>query len=365
MRILFSLIVLGLIATMAPISAAADTPSNAVLNKVPVLEVNPKDGKLKLQFPKPVEEREVTVDSAVARAQLSGVQRGDMVDVEVDQIDDPKSIKRLVTVYRPVGTWCRIIVLVIAFVIILVAAGIATLPFGKTPRDFVLGSDRRYSNSKCQLALWFAAAIAVYLATLILRVNIWGLDFLYGVDIPANLLALTGLSALTFGGAKAITATKVDNAAKDAVNKTADAAKATVQADAAVAQATQARAAGAPAAVVDAHDHLATTAATVANQLTDEATAARAAKPAAAAPSFFKDLTQNDKGDPDIGDFQMIFITAIAAVTFIIAGYNFLGAIAHSAHVTLPDVDTTLLSGFGLGQGAYLVKKLASKPGEG
>jgi hypothetical protein len=28
-------------------------------------------------------------------------------------------------------------------------------------------------------------------------------------------------------------------------------------------------------------------------------------------------------------------------------------------HVTFPDVDTTLLSGFGLGQGAYLIKKMA------
>jgi len=41
-----------------------------------------------------------------------------------------------------------------------------------------------------------------------------------------------------------------------------------------------------------------------------------------------------------------------------------LGVIARGP-MTLPDVDTTLLSGFGIGQGAYLIKKLAAPLGKG
>jgi hypothetical protein len=60
----------------------------------------------------------------------------------------------------------------------------------------------------------------------------------------------------------------------------------------------------------------------------------------------------------------MAFITLIAAVTFVLQGFNFLGDIAHGPTL-LPDIDSTLLSTFGIGQGAYLVKKMASNVGEG
>jgi hypothetical protein len=364
MHIFFSLIVLGLVAAMSPTSGlAADTAASGTL-KIPVVKNDAAASHLTLRFPLPVGDRDVTVDSAVAKARLGDVQVGDIVEVEVDQIDNPQHIKRLVSVARAVSGWCRVLVLAVALAIILAAALIVTCAIKKPLRAFLVGVDGRYSNSKCQLALWFGVVMMVYLAALILRVEVWGLDFLYGVDIPANLLALTGLSALTFGGAKAITTTKVDNAAKDAVNKSADAATAGAQADAAAARATQAQTAGAPPEVIEAHKRLATIAADMVKKLADEAAAAKTPKPKGT-PNILADLIQNDQGDPDIGDFQMIFITLIAAITFAIAGYNFLGAIAQSAHVTLPDVDTTLLSGFGLGQGAYLIKKMASKPGEG
>jgi len=116
------------------------------------------------------------------------------------------------------------------------------------------------------------------------------------VDIPKNLLLLSGMSALTFGGAKAITASKV-------------------------------------------------------------AAAGAALKPPAPAPNFFNDLTHNDLGQFDFGDFQMLIITLIAVGTYIVLVLNFFGTVEYSKVVSLPDVDTTLLATFGLGQGAYLTKK--------
>jgi len=259
---------------------------------------------------------------------------------------------------------CRLAALLIPSFIIFMAALAVARRLGKPVHGFLLGADGRYSNSKFQMALWFGAVMMIYLATIILRARIWGLDFLYGVEIPANLLALSGLSALSFGGAKAITTIKVDNAAQDAVNKSEQAARAADQANAAATQAKEANRIGAPTEVVEAHNRAATVAASTEKKLADEATAAQNPKPQGT-PNIFADLLQNDKGDPDIGDFQMIFISLLAAITFVIVGYNFLGTIVQSAHVNLPDVDTALLSGFGLGHGAYLIKKIASKPGEG
>ena len=42
-----------------------------------------------------------------------------------------------------------------------------------------------------------------------------------------------------------------------------------------------------------------------------------------------------------------------------------MGELKLATQVTLPDVDTTLLASFGIGHGAYLIKKAALKPGEG
>jgi hypothetical protein len=83
------------------------------------------------------------------------------------------------------------------------------------------------------------------------------------------------------------------------------------------------------------------------------------------APDLIVDLVSNAAGKVDIGDFQMIFVTILAVIIYLLeAGYG-LASVSFSAQVTLPDIDTTLLSAFGLGQGAYLVKKAASKLGEG
>ena len=340
---------------MAPALAADTPPSPGPSTVKAIVQAKTPPGQLTAKFA--VGERKVTVDDAAARERLAQALPNDVVEVEVDQIDNPQHIKKLITLSRPVGEGSRFWVLLIGFAIVFGVAGLFTRG---SPRGFLLGADGRYSNSKCQLALWFGVVMMVYLATVMLRVCVWGWDFLYGVEIPSNLLALTGLSALSFGGAKAITATKVDNISKTVAAKAEDVAKAQQQLNAA-----GAAQAAAPLALVAVHDQAVQAATRAVASAAAEADAAANPKPQAAAPNIVRDLIQNDKGDPDIGDFQMIFITLLAAITFVIAGFNFLGAIEQSAHIKLPDVDTTLLSGFGIGQGAYLIKKMAAPLGQG
>ena len=65
----------------------------------------------------------------------------------------------------------------------------------------------------------------------------------------------------------------------------------------------------------------------------------------------------DDLGNPDIGDYQMVAVTVIAVGVYVTQILGFLGSIQLLHHVTVPDVDSTILATFGLGQGAYLVKK--------
>jgi len=74
-------------------------------------------------------------------------------------------------------------------------------------------------------------------------------------------------------------------------------------------------------------------------------------------------LVQNDYGRFDFGDFQMLIVTFLAVVMYLMLIFHFLGYIAKVDTVTLPDVDTTILSAFGIGQGAYLTKKAAGNVG--
>ena len=164
------------------------------------------------------------------------------------------------------------------------------------PLQLITGQDGRYSNSKFQMALWFFVVIATYLATVYLRVSRIGWDLVGGVNIPDNLLLLSGMSALTFGGAKGITTAKVDAAAAQGI----------------------------------------------ANP-----------KPPGQ-PHFWHDLIQNDVGTFDLGDFQMFVVTLLAVGMYLAAILHFLGLLGVSAAVKLPDIDTTILATFGLGQGAYL-----------
>ena len=160
------------------------------------------------------------------------------------------------------------------------------------------GDDKRYSNSKFQGVVWFSVVMVTYGATIALRSLRLGID-LMGVSIPPHLLMLSGLSAFTFGAAKGVTVSKIESA-REAGNLTA---KHTVS------------------------------------------------------KGILTDLTTNDDNKLDLGDFQMLVVTLVAMVTYFVIAFNALGSLDATAGLSLKDVDSTILSAFGLGQGAYLVKK--------
>jgi hypothetical protein len=166
--------------------------------------------------------------------------------------------------------------------------------------------------------LWFTALMTVYLATLGLRLNILGWEYLGGVGITENLLSLSGISALTYGAAKAITVQKVETA-------------------------NQAVTLSAPVLGV----------------------VPSVKQNPAGTQDICSDLFQNDSGDFDLGDTQMFFFILLVVTMFLITSFHFLGWLTYAQQITLPDVDTTLLSSLGLSQGAYLAKKSASKVGQG
>lgn len=212
----------------------------------------------------------------------------------------------------------RFLILVLC---VLTLLALATAVTKGSPLQFIVGMDNRYSNSKFQVALWFWVLISSYMAVVVFRVWTAGgnLDFLGGVSIPQNLLVLSGLSALTYGGAKAITTAKANAAMNPAAPDPETAA---------------------PPANVDPKHSL---------QPGQE--------------RFFRDLVQNDFGGFDFGDFQMLVATLLAVVMYLMLVYHFLSSPDPTKMTRLPDVDTTVLATFGLSQGAYLTKKAAGNIG--
>src|SRR5205823_407889 len=118
----------------------------------------------------------------------------------------PPEIKNLVPYAVEVPWSGQALALGGAALLLIVIATLA-LP-DSSPLKFLIGKDNRYSNSQTQIALWFGAAMSAYLAMVFVRVSAGGLDYLGGVAITANVLALSGFSAITFGGAKVVTAAK-------------------------------------------------------------------------------------------------------------------------------------------------------------
>ncbi len=265
----------------------------------------PDKGTIELTLPAPFRDRTLDVAEPLEAETLSRVRTGDIVKFSVDDITNPSRITKLEEIRRPVPRADRLIALAASLGVICVLAAVMVRG---SPLAFLIGADNRYSNSQTQLALWFTALATVYLATLVLRVIYLGPDYIGGIGITENLLGLTGLSALSFGGAKVITTQKIQSATQQ-------------------------------------------------NQPMP--------KPAAARPNLLTDLVQNDRQEADLGDFVMILIALAAVGIFVLSAFHFLGQLKLATQVTLPDVDTTLLASFGVGHGAYLVKKAALRPGEG
>jgi len=248
-------------------------------------------------------QRQFAVKDISIQEKLASLAPGDRMAIVESGDSDHPVLDSITNIQRPVSAKTRTIAVALAAAIILAFAAAATR---FRPLTLLVGVDNRISKSQTQLAIWFGVAMLAYLATIELRVWAFGFDYIGGIGITSNLLALSGLSALSFGGAKAITISKA----------------------------------------------------------ADPAIPSLAAKTTAAAPKLI-DLFSDDSGRPDLGDFQMMFVTVLAAVVYFFKTWQYLAWLAMDQSVDLPDVDTALLSAFGIGQGAYLVKKAASDPGKG
>jgi hypothetical protein len=221
---------------------------------------------------------------------------GDVVRLWIANDGGDLALRHIEPISTRSGPVERVLVLAVAFVVLFVAV---SLLYRGDAKALIVGFDGRYSKSKFQMAVWFAALFASYVAAVYLRARYshglsWG-----GVNIPQNLLLISGLSALSFAGAKGITTSAVSRGSVSKPQGT---------------------------------------------------------------PSFPGDLLYADDHRPDFGDFQMLVVTALATCVFLGSVVTFLGQMDLGATVTLPDVDTTILSAFGLGQGAYLAKKTLGTP---
>jgi hypothetical protein len=195
-----------------------------------------------------------------------------------------------------------------AALLLLVVAWVFT---GGHPAALFLGQDNRYSTSKFQTVLWFWMVLSAYLAVTAQRLLMAGASYVGGVDIPRNLLILSGISMLTFAASKAITTSKVEAAKADPNGASPDGGK----------------------------------------------------PPASAAK--IGDLVSDDFNRTDLGDFQLVTITGVAVVIYAISVVDFMSVFQFKRSISLPEVDATLLAIFGLGQAGYLGKKAAGDAGAG
>jgi hypothetical protein len=305
----------------------------------------------------------IRVDNLTLRNDLKPFRVGDHVRLDIMSNKDSGDGQGTMVLKEFRGAWTidtsrtsRGLVLAICLTFFFLLAAVAARG---NPFIFVVGMDNRYSNSKVQLALWFWIVISTYVAAMVFRVYYAGWDFLGIINVPQNLLVLSGLSAITYGGAKAITTAKANNA--DPAAQAAGDARAKAAGDA------QAKLNAAQAALkANPTDPALMTAVTNAQGAVDALPKAVPDVKTVAPESdknFLNNLLQNDVGRFDFGDFQMLVVTLLAAATYLLLFVKFFGSIAFTKAITLPDVDTTVLSIFGLGQGAYLAKKAGGNAG--
>lgn len=232
------------------------------------------------------------------RSQLKTVQPGDAVLLELLRGADSVAVDAITPLTVAMTLLARLATMGGATLAVLIFASLVSRG---SVRWLVVGEDNRYSNSKFQMAVWFWTLISGYLAVVTLRFAAGGGAFIGGVDIPNNLLALSGVSALTFAGAKQI----------------------------------------------------------VASRIAQSGGRATLVKPVSrTGPQFPSDLVTDDSGHrPDFGDFQMLVITVLAVTIYASRIVGWLAVVPLTARISLPDVDTTLLGIFGVGQAAYLAKK--------
>jgi hypothetical protein len=195
---------------------------------------------------------------------------------------------------------------------------------------FFVGHDGRTSNSKTQGTLWLFLILAAFCATFILRIYLG--DWLLGsIAMPVNLAILAGISGLSFVGAKGIA---VSQAASN--KKAEDDRKARIK-------------------TLEANK----------NPKTDEESKELAELQkleADSAPvsgvSAITELVKNDS-ELSLGDFQMILVTLVAVVVYLVQLWHFLETMNLSYAIALPDIDGSLTTLFGISQASYLGNKAA------
>jgi hypothetical protein len=240
--------------------------------------------------------------SVEIKQKIKLAQNGDRLSLRLDKSVTPWRIGKIEKISRPVSRGDRLMAMGATLLGLFFLALIFT---NGRPCEFLIGKDRRYSNSQVQMVLWFGMTVTIYGATLALRYFKLDAGYLGGIGIPENVLVLSGLSAFSYGGAKMITAQKVINAEK-----------------ASAAGVPPVPATGAPGAVGPSAGVAA--GAVVASAASPGTPTIKESKEA---PNIIRDLVQNDSGEYDLGDFQMLLVTLAAVIIFGLTGYHYLGTL--------------------------------------
>jgi hypothetical protein len=266
--------------------------------EITTIAITPEQFSLQVNCKSASETVTLSVQEPKLQAFLLDFSDGDLVNLGYN--DNTKELTSLSVSIKSVGWFPRLATILGSGVALyFITLGIVAATKNNL-NDIFVGQDKRLSNSKSQMAIWFFVVIVSYISFNVLRAFNGGLGFVGGISIPENLLVLSGLSAVTYGGAKVITQSQVNS--KPGSKPEAD-----------------------------------------------------KASPA--------DFVTDDDGNTDFGDLQMSFITLLAVVVYLLQFFDFLGTLELQHLVTLPDVDTTILSVFGFSQGAYLTKKTAQATG--
>jgi hypothetical protein len=166
------------------------------------------------------------------------------------------------------------------------------------PLAVVCGADGRPSTSKLQLWIWTVVALFSYVAFYAARVNNGHFDPIN--DFPRNLLLAMGFSIVTATAAKGITVSQLQSG--DVVKP-----------------------------------------------------------PATPDTSGVGQLLKDDSGALDLSKIQMLAWTLVAIGVYLVNVANAVGAVSPQGKAgTMPDIDAALMVLMGLGQGAYLGKKLVT-----
>ncbi|MEO6802293.1 MAG: hypothetical protein ABI197_03500 [Granulicella sp.] len=233
---------------------------------------------------------------------------------------------------------------------------------GLHPFLLILGQDNRYSNSKFQVAMWFFVMIASYVATFASRLHT---GWVGGINIPENLLILSGMSAFTYGAAKGITMGKINEAKAQGNDNPKN-----VNLDTDPSLLHDLTHSDIPHTVVDPNQAgptsttTSTTTPFVAVQQ-DSLTVGQVTVDKTVLDASPQRRKRIALPNLDLGDVQMLIVSLLAVGTYVISVFYFLGgADIGKAVTTLPNVDNSILTIFGLGHGAYLTKKAVGTVGQ-